>query len=76
MGAPTQSLCLPAARLLGREVYLVRQGAVGLEPRHLTVRTPEEVVWDVEDELNYPLGPNISEVLEELVAQLDERYET
>jgi len=39
------------------------------------MRTPEEVVMDVENELDYPLGPAIEEVLVELVAELDERYE-
>jgi hypothetical protein len=39
------------------------------------MRTPEEVVMDVESELDYPLGPGITEVLEELVVQLDDRYE-
>ena len=39
------------------------------------MRTPEDVVYDVEERLDYPLGPNIGELLTELVEELDERYE-
>jgi hypothetical protein len=37
-------------------------------------RTPEEVVRDVENGVDYALGPAIEETLEALVEELDERY--
>lgn len=41
----------------------------------MTKRTPKELVDDVEWKADVPFGPHIEQALEQLVEELDKRYE-